>query len=626
MKTFNKKKGFTIVELVIVIAVIGVLTAVLVPTFVNLVNKANQASDESLIKNLNTQLRMKEQTEGKNPTLTDALLDAKEAGYLVENLTPKGGRDIVWNQDKDEFGFGDEAKGDLNRYWKIYEKAADVPSVQTYSIYAKGTEWAGDLSYTVGFDAGENEGITSISYLNATSSAKKVTVRTNGGTFMVNAPLDTVAHYGEGVVLDVRAIAGASYHEYGYFPKALIAQGRIVVEEEGNIPAVEVTAVPTDTNPIQIETDKDIVVFASEEVVEELGGSQLENVDVTVTDASAQVVVDEAIDAANVEAAGKTEEDLVTITKVKNLSELLTAVAGKKSYIMFADNIHTDGTENGLINLTYSVTLDGNGYTLDGDGGLRGSTKQMIVFGFNAPARIEKIVVRNLNIETTSVTRALECRGNTDEIVLESVTMNATGPSNDQGFTFGGNDNKLMKLTVKNCDLAIGGDGYTFIFFNAVDMLIENSTITGWAGLYFKSPSSSHGSRGSKVMVKNSAFVCHNENWGVSNAFGAIVFEDGDVDVTLIDSSIDVTQESDQEQTAVLFNSGWASYYGTYLKNGHVVFKGDCSVNGTINCVTTSYDLTNDVKIEGGTYTSDPTDYVPAGHTVSRKGSLYIVK
>jgi len=43
MKTQNKKRGFTIVELVIVIAVIAILAGVLVPTFTGIVKKA-QAS------------------------------------------------------------------------------------------------------------------------------------------------------------------------------------------------------------------------------------------------------------------------------------------------------------------------------------------------------------------------------------------------------------------------------------------------------------------------------------------------------------------------------------------------------------------------------------------------------
>lgn len=39
----NKKRGFTIVELVIVIAVIAILAAVLIPTFSNVINKANES-------------------------------------------------------------------------------------------------------------------------------------------------------------------------------------------------------------------------------------------------------------------------------------------------------------------------------------------------------------------------------------------------------------------------------------------------------------------------------------------------------------------------------------------------------------------------------------------------------
>lgn len=44
MKKRNNKKGFTIVELVIVIAVIAILAAVLIPTFSNVVEKANQSA------------------------------------------------------------------------------------------------------------------------------------------------------------------------------------------------------------------------------------------------------------------------------------------------------------------------------------------------------------------------------------------------------------------------------------------------------------------------------------------------------------------------------------------------------------------------------------------------------
>lgn len=49
MKNIFKKakKGFTIVELVIVIGVIGILSAILIPTFVNLNDKATKAALQS---------------------------------------------------------------------------------------------------------------------------------------------------------------------------------------------------------------------------------------------------------------------------------------------------------------------------------------------------------------------------------------------------------------------------------------------------------------------------------------------------------------------------------------------------------------------------------------------------
>ena len=51
MKTRKNKKGFTIVELVIVIGVIGILSAILIPTFVNLTNKANTVREQEEVRN-----------------------------------------------------------------------------------------------------------------------------------------------------------------------------------------------------------------------------------------------------------------------------------------------------------------------------------------------------------------------------------------------------------------------------------------------------------------------------------------------------------------------------------------------------------------------------------------------
>lgn len=54
MKNTNKKRGFTLIELVVVVAVIAILAAVLIPTFTGVIDKANQSADEAAVRNINT--------------------------------------------------------------------------------------------------------------------------------------------------------------------------------------------------------------------------------------------------------------------------------------------------------------------------------------------------------------------------------------------------------------------------------------------------------------------------------------------------------------------------------------------------------------------------------------------
>lgn len=53
-----RRRGFTIVELMIVIVIIGILIAIIVPTVTSAIDSANKASDQSDMKNMNTQLQL----------------------------------------------------------------------------------------------------------------------------------------------------------------------------------------------------------------------------------------------------------------------------------------------------------------------------------------------------------------------------------------------------------------------------------------------------------------------------------------------------------------------------------------------------------------------------------------
>ena len=82
----NNKKGFTVVELVIVIAVIAILAAVLIPTFASLIQKANTSADIQGCRQMNEYLAVNEITDGK--TIDSAIKALAEGGMSAKNYKP----------------------------------------------------------------------------------------------------------------------------------------------------------------------------------------------------------------------------------------------------------------------------------------------------------------------------------------------------------------------------------------------------------------------------------------------------------------------------------------------------------------------------------------------------------
>ena len=96
----KRKKGFTIVELVIVVAVIAILAAVLIPTFSNLIKKANLSSDQVAVRNMNNALAMDEAVNGKPVDLLDAMKRMQENGYDFDSYKPlTEGYRFFWNSE-----------------------------------------------------------------------------------------------------------------------------------------------------------------------------------------------------------------------------------------------------------------------------------------------------------------------------------------------------------------------------------------------------------------------------------------------------------------------------------------------------------------------------------------------
>ena len=248
----NGKRGFTIVELVVVIAVVAILAAVLIPTFASVIKKANVSDDIVLVKQLNDGLKLEEVGGKKNDTMTDALKVAKEYGFDVEKLTPRSSGEILWDSVNNRFVLLDE-NGDAvykdesktlssdDKLWKIVDNAEAVAANTKYNSYIKGNATIDTLTVNGGVDVGENT-VTELTYANTTGTAKTVDIRTNGGNLTVNAATDEVNHYDNLNTLNVEAVASNSYHEYGSVGFVSVISGRVEVKEGAKVVTVYAAA------------------------------------------------------------------------------------------------------------------------------------------------------------------------------------------------------------------------------------------------------------------------------------------------------------------------------------------------------------------------------------------------
>lgn len=257
------KKGFTLVELVIVIAVIAVLSAIIIPVTGSIVSNAKETVDKTTVKALNTALAQDEAKNGARTLYSDVIDAMAEYGYGVDKLTPLSLGDILWDSQSNTFVLYKDGKEVMRGkgsssvkpvdLWRVAKNKDDVSP--EYSNYLADNFNDKTVSVKTGVDVGNNKALN-IAY-SSSADDKNVIINTNGGDLSIAAPNAAVTHYGVTNKVTIESVAPHSYYENGTVEGNLeIKQGKVEFTKTAVVNTLVVSA--TTQNAVQI-------VFASNE-------------------------------------------------------------------------------------------------------------------------------------------------------------------------------------------------------------------------------------------------------------------------------------------------------------------------------------------------------------------------
>ncbi len=144
----TNKKGFTIVELVVVVAVIAILAAVLIPTFSGIIKKANLSADQKAVRDMNTVLAATTEDIGD---IALAKIQLAKNGIDAENYKPLSkDHDFIWveglnrivlvdGEDKVVFPADLASSAEGKPWWSLSGEGASEAAESIKSSIATGT-------------------------------------------------------------------------------------------------------------------------------------------------------------------------------------------------------------------------------------------------------------------------------------------------------------------------------------------------------------------------------------------------------------------------------------------------------------------------------------------------------
>jgi len=246
----NKRKGFTLVELLVVIAILAALATVGVIGFMSFKRKANNEADSSIVAQLNIYSEAYRQSE-KAMSVNDLSKSLKKDGFDLEKLVCKnpdntiaydttGKKFFLIDKDGSPKDYDLAYRVDGFAFVNVFENIS-VFEGYGYSTYLQEGNFPTIINCTKGIDVGYNSEIQKINYTSIVE--QNVTIRTLGGTLNVN-DLNEGSHQTHYGMLDRCTVnTGEScFITHGTIQYMRLENGKVIADENGVIYLMEANA------------------------------------------------------------------------------------------------------------------------------------------------------------------------------------------------------------------------------------------------------------------------------------------------------------------------------------------------------------------------------------------------
>lgn len=187
----NNRKGFTLVELLVVIAILAILATVAVVGYSSFIESGKQSNDETLVAQMNKILEANETIDGKNQSIVEAMNDVLSEGITYDQFTLQvSDHVIVWDKDTDRFVIVDN--DDMGGYETIESATKTALAANDEGNYVINDDMIIDLSEKITLDDKQIEINANVIFVNGEIYSSKMLSNSaivvgNGGSLTINS-------------------------------------------------------------------------------------------------------------------------------------------------------------------------------------------------------------------------------------------------------------------------------------------------------------------------------------------------------------------------------------------------------------------------------------------------------